>query len=90
MSIPKHRPCQVSPRARLIIGWTMILVGIPLWILPVPLGLPIIVPGALLVASSSSKARRSLVSIGRALPSVWKHFRLYRRGLTRRPDVPKR
>jgi len=68
-----------SRNVRRAIGWTLIIVGIPLWILPVPLGLPLIVPGALLVVSGSPGARRRLVQFGRRFPTVWKNFHKFRK-----------
>jgi len=82
----------LSPRMRRIVGWTMIIAGIPLWILPLPLGLPLIVPGALLVAAGSPLARRRLVEIGRRFPDVWRRFRTFRknRPAGRGPRGPER
>ncbi len=74
---PTHIP--FSRKARRALGWILIVVGIPLWILPVPLGLPLIIPGALLVVSGSPGARRRLVQVGRRFPKVWKNFRKIRK-----------
>lgn len=79
---PKPPAC-LSPRARRIAGWAMIVVGIPLWILPLPLGLPLIVPGALLVAAGSPAARRRLVGFGRHFPEAWKRLRVFKRNRRR-------
>ena len=81
-----HRPSdppplrnQVLPRwSRLVLGLVLVTVGIPVFVLPVPLGVFLIVPGLYLLASSSPWMRRRMVRVGHAFPKGWAAFKRMR------------
>ena len=57
------------------IGALLVLVGIILIPLPTPIGLPVIVIGALILVRTSPLARRAVVRWARRHPGVFKRFR---------------
>lgn len=48
-------------KIKLVMGWVMVGLGIPVFFLPIPFGLIMIVSGLLLVFSASPPARRYVV-----------------------------
>lgn len=78
MPDPARNPF-ASQRLRRITGWTLVVVGIPLYILPLPLGLPVIVPGILLVISGSPSMRRRFVRLRNVFPAIYAKFKMFRK-----------
>ncbi len=57
------QPPSLMQMVRNIIGWPLILIGLIATPLPIPIGIPLLVIGTLLVGTRSPLIRRSLVSL---------------------------
>ena len=66
--MPSHTEAAARPvkTFRLVVGFTLILVGLPLFILPVPLGLFLLLPGFYLVLDASPWMRRRFCALRRS------------------------
>ncbi|GEM_PF-5776305 len=80
-----RRHC-LTEKTRRILGWTLVAVGIPLFILPIPLGLPLLIPGFGLLVTSSPATRRAVIRLGRKFPGIYRKIR-GRAGLRRAGGV---
>ncbi|WP_138774319.1 hypothetical protein [Desulfohalovibrio reitneri] len=61
---------RLPPRVRLALGWLLLLLGVPLYILPIPLGLAFIVPGVYLLCGASPALGRRFATLRRSLPRL--------------------
>ena len=62
-------------------GLTLIVVGVPVFIMPIPLGLPMIALGAFLLLQTSSRARLLRRRLARRYPVAARRFEGARREL---------
>ncbi len=54
-----------------ILGWTLVIVGVPLYPMPIPLGLVCIAAGLVLLARSTPAVRRRLGALRRWFPGLY-------------------
>lgn len=54
-----------------ILGWTLVIVGIPLYAMPIPLGLVCIAAGLVLLARSTPAVRRRLGALREWFPRLY-------------------
>jgi hypothetical protein len=62
-------------------GLTLIVVGVPVFIMPIPLGLPMIALGVFLLLQTSSRARLLRRRLARRYPEKAQRFEVARREL---------
>ena len=77
-------PNLMARRLWLVAGWSLIGVGIPIFLLPIPLGAALVLTGGVILARNSPKARTFMRQTYRRFPRTLQPLRSFARRRRRR------
>ncbi len=70
-----HHQLSVGRKIKLGFGVFLVIIGLPLYFLPIPLGIVTLFPGIALIMHSSETSRRYVRSLRTKAPGLWRRLR---------------